>query len=361
VTATLRLVLDTDAEPDIAAAAVQLGRALVRTAPPGCEVAGIAPSGADVEGAVPGLADVRRLSFARRELLAAWQLGVTAGVGGGLIHAPSLLAPLSRHDRVHDNDQTVVTVWDLDVWERPDLLSRSAVAWQKAMFKRAQKHADAVVVPTHAMAERLAESSRLGGRVRVVSGAAPAGFAVPVDAIGRRRTLGIPDSTVVVAGVDGADLAFAALANARIDVPVVVLDAGEGDEPTIADHAAVAGIPESHLHVRGRLDDADRAALLDSALVVVAPSRRSAFPWRVVDALALGVPVVAAASDVHRDVIADGGALAEPDAGALGAAVQKALASNEAIERMSVLAADRGRAFAWRDAADRVWQLHAEL
>ena len=359
MTASLRLVLDTGAEPDIASAAVQLGRALVRTAPSGCEVAAIAPSGADVEEAVPGLADVRRLSFARRELLAAWQLGVTAGVGGGLIHAPSLLAPLTRHDRVHDNDQTVVTVWDLDVWERPDLLSRSAVAWQKAMFKRAQKHADAVVVPTHAMAERLAERSRLGGRVRVVSGAAPTGFAVPVDAVGRRRTLGIPDGTVVVAGVDGADLAFAALAG--VDLPVVVLDAGEGDEPLVADRATAAGIPRSHLHVRGRLDDADRAALLDSALVVVAPSLRSAFPWRVVDALALGVPVVAAASDVHRDVIADGGALADPDADALGAAMQKALASNEAIERMSVLAADRGRAFAWRDAADRVWQLHAEL
>jgi glycosyltransferase involved in cell wall biosynthesis len=361
VTATLRLVLDTGAEPDIATAAVQLGRALVRTAPAGCEVAAIAPAGADVDEAVPGLADVRRLSFARRELLAAWQLGVTAGVGGGLIHAPSLLAPLTRHDRVHDNDQTVVTVWDLDVWERPDLLSRSTVAWQKAMFKRAQKHADAVVVPTHAMAERLAERSRLGGRVRVVSGAAPAGFAVPVDAVGRRRTLGIPDGTVVVAGVDGADLAFAALAHARIDVPVVVLDAAEGDEPGIAEHASAAGIPESHLHVRGRLGDADRAALLDSALVVVAPSARSAFPWRVVDALALGVPVVAAASDVHRDVIADGGTLAESDADALGAALKNALASNAAIERMSVMAADRGRAFAWRDAADRVWQLHAEL
>jgi glycosyltransferase involved in cell wall biosynthesis len=361
MTATLRLVLDTEAEPDIASAAIQLGRALVRTAPDGCEVAAIVPAGAEVERAVPGLADIRRLTFGRRELLAAWQLGVTAGIGGGLIHAPSLLAPLTRHDRIHDNDQTVVTLWDLDMWERPDRLPRAVVAWQKAMFKRAQKHADAIVVPTHAMAERLAEHSKLGGRIRVVSGAGPAGFAVPTDAVGRRRTLGIPEGTIVVAGADGAELAFAALAAANVALPIVVLDAGEGDEPAIADHAAAAGIPESHLHVRGALDDADRAALLDGALALVAPSLRTAFPWRVVDALALGVPVVAVASDVHRDVIADGGTLADADAGALGDALVEFLGSSSAIERMSVLSADRGRAFSWRDAAERVWQLHAEL
>ncbi|MDL9980294.1 glycosyltransferase [Microbacterium sp. ASV49] len=357
MTTTLRVVLDTDAEPDVARAAVELARALVRTAPSGCEVAAIVPGGS--EPSVPGLADVRRLTFGRRELLTAWQLGVTAGVGGGLIHAPSLLAPLTRHDRVHDNDQTVVTLWDLDAWEAPSLLPRGVAAWQRAMLKRAQKHADAVVVPTHAMAASLEAVSKLAGRIRVISGAAPTGFAVPTDAVGRRRTMGVPEGTIVVAGIDGVDVAFEALAAARVSLPVIVLDAGEGDEPAIADHAAAAGIPESHLHVRGPLDDADRAALLDGALVLVAPSVRSAFPWRVVDALALGVPVIAASSDVHRDVLADGGTLVSPDG--LGEALLSVLGSGDSLDRMSVRAADRGRAFSWRDAAERVWQLHADL
>lgn len=355
MTTTLRVVLDTDAEPDVARAAIELARALVRTAPSGCEVAAIVPGGSEVS--VPGLAEVRRLTFGRRELLTAWQLGVTAGVGGGLIHAPSLLAPLTRHDRVHDLDQTVVTLWDLDVFERPAALSRTAAGWQKAMLKRAQKHADAVVVPTHTMAAALESRSKLSGRIRVISGAAPAGFAVPTDAVGRRRTLGVPEGTVVVAGVDGVDAAFAALRG--IDLPVVVLDAGEGDEPAIADHAAASGIPESHLHVRGGLGGADRAAVLDGALALVAPSERSAFPWRVVDALALGVPVIGVDSSVHRDVLADGGTLVAPDG--LGAAVLSVLGSGDALDRMSVRAADRGRAFSWRDAAERVWQLHADL
>jgi hypothetical protein len=67
------------------------------------------------------------------------------------------LAPLVKHDRVHDNDQTVVTMWDLSAWERAGEMPRTAVTWHRAMLKRAVKHADAVVVPTHAMAHHLAE------------------------------------------------------------------------------------------------------------------------------------------------------------------------------------------------------------
>ncbi len=104
---------------------------------------------------VPGIVRVDTAPLARRELATSWQLGIAAGAGGGMIHAPSLMAPLVRHDRVYDHDQTVVTVWDLAPWEAPDELPRTQVLWHRAMLKRAVKHADAVVVPTHAHAEAL--------------------------------------------------------------------------------------------------------------------------------------------------------------------------------------------------------------
>ena len=81
----------------------------------------------------------------------------------------------------------------------------------------------------------------------------------------------------------------------------------------IADLASAAGIPERSVHVRGPLAAADRAAVFGAALAFVAPSRRAAFPWRVVDALTLGVPVIAADSAVHAEVIVDGGSLVEGD------------------------------------------------
>ncbi|MDF2506664.1 MAG: glycosyl transferase, partial [Microbacterium sp.] len=98
----------------------------------------------------------------------------------------------------------------------------------------------------------------------------------------------------------------------------------------------------------------------------VAPSRRAAFPWRVVDALTLGVPVIAASSAVHDEVVFEGGVLVPSSSVAelsegMGAALAAGLGSTAAAERLGVLAGDRGRAFSWREAADKVWMLHAEL
>lgn len=374
--ATLRVMLDqlvAPTEPEVAEASRELARALVLGAPSGCEVEAIAPAGG-VDGAldaVPGLAGVRRTALPRRELAGALQLGVGTGIGGGMIHSPSLFAPLVRHDRVHDHDQTVVTVWDLRPWESPSELPRAVVAWHKAMLKRAVKHADAVVVPTHSLAARLLEiASGLRDRVRVIAGASPLGFAVPTDEVGRRRELGVPEGYVLLAGgplgSEGLDAGLAAVASSGVDLPVVVIDVEEGHEPAVADLASAARLPERALHVRGVLDAADRAAVFGAAVAFVAPSRRAAFPWRVVDALTLGVPVIAASSAVHDEVVFDGGTLVSaPGTGelseGLGAALASGLGSTAAAERLGVLAGDRGRAFSWRGAADKVWMLHAEL
>ena len=373
--ATLRVVLDqlvAPTEPELAEASRELARALVIGAPSGCEVEAIAPAGGP-EGAldvVAGLANVRRTALPRRELSAALQLGVGTGIGGGMIHSPSLFAPLVRHDRVHDHDQTVVTVWDLRPWESPAELPRAVVAWHKAMLKRAVKHADAVVVPTHSLAGRLLELAPLGDRVRVIAGASPLGFAVPTDEVGRRRELGLPEGFILLAGgpldSEGLDAGLAAVAASGVDLPVVVIDVEEGHEPVVADLASAAGLPERAVHVRGALAAADRAAVFGAAVAFVAPSRRAAFPWRVVDALTLGVPVIAAASAVHDEVVFDGGVLVPASDSSslvegLGAALATGLGSTAAAERLGVLAGDRGRAFSWREAADKVWMLHAEL
>lgn len=375
MTATLRIVLDRAVSApasDLAEAAIELARALVVTAPADCDVEAIIPGGAgapDPHDGVPGLAGVTRLALARRELLAAWQLGMPTGVGGGLIHAPSLAAPLVRHDRVHDNDQTVVTLWDLDAWEHPEELARTAVAAQRALLKRAARYADAVVVPTHALAQRVSELAKLGDRVRVIAGAPPESLRVPADDIGRRRALALPEGFVLMSGTAApswrlAD-GFAAVARSAPDLPVVVIDAREGEEPAIVEAASAAGLPEAHVHVRTYLDRHDRAAVMGAAVAFVAPATRSGFPWRLVEALRLGVPTVTADSAVNREVVAEGGILVEldgVDAGdAVGEALASALGSTAAAERLGVLAGDRGRAFSWAGAAERVWQLHADL
>lgn len=341
-------------DADQAAAALDLAAGLVATAPSGCEVEAIVPSGADLS--IEGIAEVRRLGFGRRELAASWQLGLVAGVGGGLIHSASLLAPLVRHDKVHDHDQTTVTLWDLRAWEAPDSLSKASVAWHRGMLRRAVKHADAVVVPSHAMAERLSEIAALGERVRVIPGAPPEGFVVPIDAPARREALSLPRGYVVLSGEAGSlGTGFRGALAAGLDA--VVVDAPEGAEPALVEIASAAGLPEHRAHVRAALPPEDRAALLAGASAFVATGVLTSWPWRVVEAMRLGVPVVAADSGMHRDVIVEGGMvvstaeIAEAVADAVGASAR----------RLSVLGADRSRAFSWIGSAERVWGLHADL
>ncbi|MDQ1131403.1 glycosyltransferase family 4 protein [Microbacterium sp. SORGH_AS_0888] len=364
---SLRIVLDQLTEvvdADLAEAEREIARALVDSAPKGCDVTAIVPAGDEDEAAaVPGLAGSTRAPLGRARLLASWQMGIAPGIGGGLIHAPSLVAPLVRHDRVNENDQTVVSLWDLCAWEKPDGMSRLAVAGQRALLKRAEKHADAVVVPSHAMADRLGETTRLGGRLRVIPGAAPTGFAAPTDAVGRRRALGVPEGVVALAGAFCDDDALAAGLSAvasLADAPeVVVLDISDARAPRVRELATAAGIADSALHVQGHVEAPDRAAVLAGAVVLLAPSTLSAFPWRVVEALALGLPVVASASDVHREVLVDGGLFVP--SGELGDALRLVAESEDARKRFAVRALDRGKAFSWRDHAERVWALHAEL
>ncbi|MGB3374475.1 MAG: glycosyltransferase, partial [Microbacterium sp.] len=103
--------------------------------------------------------------------------------------------------------------------------------------------------------------------------------------------------------------------------------------------------------------DADRASALGGAAAFVATSEQAEWPWRAVEAMALAVPVVAVGSGVHRDVIADGGAVVE--VADLEDALVDALGAGE--KRLRVLASDRARAFSWASSAERLWALHAEL
>lgn len=351
----LRVVLDqVGVDADLARAGRALTEGLIRTAPRGCVVSAIAPSGTEVT--TPGLHEIRSLPLARRELAGAWQMGIGAGVGGGLIHSPTLLAPLVRHDRLHDHDQTTVTLWDLCAWDAPDELTKASVVWQRAMLKRAVKYADAVIVPSHAMAERLAEIAPLGDRIRVIAGAAPTGFREPDDVAALRAELQLPGEYVALVG-DAASLEEAFRAAARAGSDAVVLDAEEGSEPALADLASAAGLPEHRVHVRGALDDAERAAVLSAAGALVGTSTGMRWPWRLVEAMELRVPVVAVDSGVHRDVIADGGAVVSAEE--LTDALADALGSGR--ERLRVLGSDRARAFSWASSAERVWSLHAEL
>ncbi|MCI2957985.1 glycosyltransferase [Agromyces atrinae] len=356
---TLRVVVDSLLTPDSPALArytADLTRALIATAPDDCDVAGIVAAStaaeiASVEERIPGLADLYRTTLPRREVMAAWQLGLGSSPGGGMIHSPSLFAPFRKHDRA-SGDQVVVTVHDLLAWTRTDLLPATVVAWQRASLKRARKHADAFVVPTHALAERLDDLAGVGSRIRVIPSAPRDGLAVTDDGDERRARLGLPSDYVAVTGP--VDVVRTALDVAeRRGVAIVALDAPQRTADEAGDETSGAIDP-------GPLDAADHAAVLAGARAFIAADRDDLSGTALIEAFALEVPVLHADTAALLEVAGEAGA-AYADADSLAALLSAVVDDAEFTERLRVAGADRARAFSWRETAWRVWQLHADL
>jgi glycosyltransferase involved in cell wall biosynthesis len=374
----LRVIVDDMVNPSSRGVGVyteELSRELIAVAPPGCFVEAMvsASSEADyeyIEQRLPGLSVLHKSALARRELTAAWQHGFTKLPGTGMVHAPSLLAPLSRHDRLNNpGEQIAVTVHDVAAWTYPESLSSRAVSWQKAMVKRAHKYADAVVVPTHAVAVQLNEILDFGDRVRVIGGAASSKLVRPVDADTRAARLGLPERYVLSVGrLDprrGTDQLLAAMARPDApDLPVVVV--GSDDAAEVAAAAVDAGLPEHRIHSLGFVSDADYAVVLERATVFVFPGLEEGLGLPLIEAFKFGTPVVHSDVPALIEVGADAG-IVVPREDRDGYPERLALAISAVVndyslaERLRFQGIDRSKAFSWRGSAEKVWQLHADL
>jgi glycosyltransferase involved in cell wall biosynthesis len=373
---TLRIILDEMLAPSasIRRYTEELTRELINTAPRGVYVEGFVsastePEYADILDRLPGITALHKSSLARRELSAAWQHGFTRLPGNGMVHATSLLAPLARHDRLNDGDQIAVTFHDTVAWSHPESLSPRQVSWQKGMAKRAQKYADAVVVPSHAVAQQLGELVDFGDRIRVISGAASTALVLPVDADERASRLGLPDRYVLaIGGVEprrGIDQLMRAMARIDADVPLLLVGP-EPDDGELAAAVAEAGLAAHRVRALGRLADPDLAVALARATVFAYPNIEEGFGMPILEAFTLGTPVVHSDAPALMELSAEAGLAVEREdehtyPERLAAAITSVLGDAGLAERLTYGGLDRSRAYTWRNAAEKVWQLHADL
>jgi len=378
---TLRVVVDQMVAPvpgGVGRYTEELTRALIATAPAGCEVEGIVSSSPPdqyekIEAALPGLVSLGKTTLARRELSVAWSLGVTASSGSGMIHAPSLLAPLRRHDRMIDGTQVAVTIHDVLAWTHPESLTPATVAWTKAMAKRARKYADAIVVPSHAVATQLGEIMDFGDRVRVIGGAVGRGLVLPPEsrAASRAAALELPAEYIAATGSLDPRKGITALITAlgrpgAPDLPLVVIGPDSWGELNIASVADEAGLEPGRVRAMSGLSDEDLAVVIARAAVFVYPSLEEGFALPIIEAFHLGTPVVHSDAPALVEAAGDAGlvvARADADgyADGLAAALSRVLTDTELEQRLRIFGSDRAKAFSWRDSAERVWQLHADL
>jgi len=380
MTTTLRMIIDQILAPvpgGVGRYAEELTRALIETAPPGCTVEGIVSASTDAQyeslaEKLPGLSTVYKTALARRELATAWQHGFTRLPGAGMVHATSLLAPLSRHDRVNGTgEQIAVTIHDVAAWTHPGAVSENSARWQRAMAKRAHRYADAVVVPTHAVADQLAEIIDFGERVRVIGSAVGSRITRPADAEERAARLGLPERYVLAIGsleprkaIPELIASFGLPGAATLPLVIVGL---QGSEATDADTlAAEAGLEPGSVMTMGYLDDADLSVVLERATVFAMPSLAEGFGLTVIEAFHFGTPVVHSDDPALVEVAGGAGVVVERDdpegyPRRLADAIASVVDDADLARRLGQSGLDRAHLYSWRNSAEKVWQLHADL
>jgi glycosyltransferase involved in cell wall biosynthesis len=141
----------------------------------------------------------------------------------------------------------------------------------------------------------------------------------------------------------------------RLDVPASLVVAGEGPQGELA--ARAAGLP---VRFAGRVSEADKWRLYDSADVLLFGSTLEGFGLVVAEAQSRGVAVVAASGTATAEALEDGvsGLLVEPTAEAFAAAVREMAARREA---MAAAAREHARRFDWDACAEGVAAVYRGL
>ena len=314
---------------------------------------------------------------------AAWR-AVDGGAAGAVYHTAGGGLPIASRLPM------VAALLDLAPWQLPDAFQRTAAArFGQRLRAQLLRDAAAVLVGTEGVADsarRLLHLRR--DRVRVVPLAASPAFAVGPRVLAGRSSearlltdrLGLGERYLVYPGRydvrhDAPTLMAALTRLARSDRPaalavdapwpprVLVLDATPDDRAALARVAArhEAGM---HLVYAPVLPPDESAAVVAASRAVVLPMIAESTGLAALDALAVGVPVVASAVGALPDIIGTAGILVEPrDPDRLAAALSVAWgddAVRTAIADAAMERATRGGR-TWAEVAADVRRIYADV
>ena len=379
---TLNFVLDqllAEVPGGIGRYSENLAREVIRRAPEGVGVTGLVAKASEDEldmlhAKFPGIEELRPSRMSRKALAKAWSHGMFTGAfGGGLIHSPSLFAPLHAPSSGEVN-QTVVTVHDTVPWTHPETLTPNGVRWHKAQLKRAWQFASAVVTPTHAVADQIQQIHNFGDRIRVVPGAASSDVQLPQDEARIAEIVerfALPNQFILAVGTleprKGIDRLIQAMADPALQGAMLIHAGPSGwGDVSIESLCASAAVDPRRVRSLGFVSNEELAVLYDRATVFCMPSLDEGFGLPLLEAFDAGTPAVHTTVPALLEVAGDATlavSLDDPSTfvSRLARALANVLSDAELRDALALAARDRAPLYSWEYSADLVWRIHADL
>jgi glycosyltransferase involved in cell wall biosynthesis len=247
--------------------------------------------------------------------------------------------------------RTIVTIHDASFLEAAKIYDPVDACNQRVSLADSCRRAGSIIVPSHFVAGQLA--GRRDTRVFVV----PHGVAVPKNksrapkkyflAIGRvekKKNLGV--------AID----AFGEFIKTHPDYELhFVGKMGNGGKGIVA--RAKETLPDGKAVFHNSLPDEEMFAFLAKATALLHPCPHEGFGLPAIEAMAMGIPVIAAKCGAVAEAVGDAGLLVDPDD-----AGQWAEAMNQTtfdIFHQSLAAKGKARAaeFSWKKASEATWQV----
>jgi len=300
---------------------------------------------------------------------------------GGVRWLHALTAPLvvRRGDVVHGLDarlygapraRTVVTLHDVFSLERTDLAAAGFRARKQERYREIATRADRILCVSAATRDAyVAAFPEAADRTRVVHHGVDGTFRpAPEETLAAvRARLGLPRRFLLFVGLLSTRKnlvtlveAFAPLAAADPELHLVL--AGRPSHGHEAVAAAVQASPaRDRIHCPGFVADADLPALYQAAELFVFPSLTEGFGLPVLEALAVGTPVVTSDLPVCREVGGAHVACADPgDPADLARVIDAALRHPDPAARRRA-GREWAARFTWEETARQTFAVYREL
>lgn len=280
-----------------------------------------------------------------------------------LVHHAGGVVPLIRHGR------PVLTIHDLQYLFYPEYFTRSKLAYLRATMPRSAETARAILTPSEFTRRTVIERLNIDPSVvRVVPhGISPKEATEPAPDVRERYAIpgdfflypaalyphknhlvlveafaqvlrAHPDATLVLTGAKGS-MQWGTAKSMEVPLTEVIRILGIGDR----------------VRSLGYVPAADLEALYRSAVALTFPSRFEGFGAPVLEAMARGLPVIAADATAIPEVVSEVGCLVSPDnPDQWREAMLEVLEDAETRARMAKSGPVRAEAYTWARSADIV-------